>query len=265
MSRLARFGSIMKVVGKYRLDLLLDKSNLPWGIRLILLPVGLFGPPKGSRGERLRKSLEELGPIFVKFGQLLSTRPDLVPEDISKELSELQDNVAPFSSKVFKQNIESALDGSVEDLFASFEVGPLASASVAQVHGAVLKNGADVVVKAVRPGIESIIRKDLGLLYLLANLVLKYSKDGDRLHPVDVVRDYESVILEELNLQSEGANASLLRHNFSKSSLLHVPEIHWSHSNRDVLVMERISGVPVTDVDQLERQMLTSNFSRSVA
>ena len=173
MSRLARFGNIIKVVGKYRLDLLLDKSNLPWAIRLALSPAALFGSAKGSRGERLRKSLEELGPIFVKFGQLLSTRPDLVPEDISKELSELQDNVAPFSSKIFKQNVESALDGSVEDLFATFEAAPLASASVAQVHGAVLKNGADVVVKAVRPGIENTIRKDLGLLYLIANLVLK--------------------------------------------------------------------------------------------
>ena len=253
MSRLARFGNIIKVVGKYRLDLLLDKSNLPWAIRLALSPAALFGSAKGSRGERLRKSLEELGPIFVKFGQLLSTRPDLVPEDISKELSELQDNVASFSSKIFKQNIESALDGSVEDLFATFEAAPLASASVAQVHGAVLKNGADVVVKAVRPGIENTIRKDLDLLYLIANLVLKCSKDGERLHPVEVVRDYESVIIEELNLQSEGANASLLRHNFSKSSLLHVPEIHWSHSNRDVLVMERISGVPVTDIDRLEK------------
>ena len=222
MSRLARFGNIIKVVGKHRLDLLLDKNNLPWAIRLALSPAALFGSAKGSRGERLRKSLEELGPIFVKFGQLLSTRPDLVPEDISKELSELQDNVAPFSSKIFKKNIESALDGSVEDLFATFEAAPLASASVAQVHGAVLKNGADVVVKAVRPGIENTIRKDLGLLYLIANLVLKYNKDGERLHPVEVVRDYESVIIEELNLQSAGANASLLRQNSYISPLLYV-------------------------------------------
>jgi ubiquinone biosynthesis protein len=251
VSRLARLGNILKVVGKYRLDLLLDKKHLPWGARLTLAPVALFGAAKGSRGERLRKSLEELGPIFVKFGQLLSTRPDLVPADISKELSELQDNVPPFPSKIFKHNVETALDGPIENLFSSFETEPLASASVAQVHGAVMKNGADVVVKAVRPGIEGTIRKDLELLYLIANLVLKYNKDGARLHPVEVVRDYESVIIEELNLQSEGANASLLRHNFSKSPLLHVPEIHWSHSNREVLVMERISGVPVTDIDQL--------------
>ena len=252
MIRLKRIVKIIGVVGKYRLDLLLDKQKLPWAARAFLIPAMLFGRASGSRGERLRKSLEDLGPIFVKFGQLLSTRPDLVPEDISYELSQLQDNVPPFSSELFKNNIEAALGGSVNDLFKSFEPTPLASASVAQVHAAVLTDGSDVVIKAVRPDIESTIRKDLSLLYTLAKLVLKYSEDGQRLHPVEVVKDYESVIIDELNLQSEGANASLLRHNFSNSELLHVPEIHWSYSNRDVLVMERIYGIPVTNVDQLK-------------
>ena len=250
--RLRRIGKIIKVVGKYRLDQLLDKQQLPLGARLLLSPAVLFGNAKGTRGERLRQALEELGPIFVKFGQLISTRPDLVPDDISKELSILQDNVPPFSSALFKKNIETALSGHVEDLFDSFEKDPLASASVAQVHGAVLKDGQRVVIKAVRPGIEKTIRKDLALLYTLARLVLKYSVDGQRLHPVEVVKDYESVIIEELNLQSEGANASLLRHNFTDSPLLHVPEIHWPYSNKDVLVMERIQGIPVTDIVQLK-------------
>jgi len=250
--RLLRIGKIIKVVGKYRLDQLLDKQLLPLGARLLLAPAVLFGPAKGTRGERLRKSLEELGPIFVKFGQLLSTRPDLVPEDISKELSILQDKVPPFSSVLFKENIETALGGKVDDLFHSFEKDPLASASVAQVHGAVLKGGQRVVIKAIRPDIENTIRKDLALLYTLARLVLKYSVDGPRLHPVEVVKDYESVIIEELNLQSEGANASLLRHNFTDSPLLHVPEIHWPYSNKDVLVMERIQGIPVTDIAKLK-------------
>ena len=252
MIRLRRIAKIVKVVGKYRLDLLLNKEKLPLSIRIFLAPAVFFGRANGSRGERLRKALEELGPIFVKFGQLLSTRPDLVPEDISVELSSLQDNVPPFSSQLFKKNIELALDGSVDELFLSFEPDPLASASVAQVHAAVLADGRDVVVKAVRPNIEKTIRKDIALLYTLARLVKTYSEDGERLHPLEVVKDYESVIIEELNLQSEGANASLLRHNFANSPMLHVPEIYWPYSNKDVLVMERIYGIPVTDIDRLE-------------
>ena len=252
MIRLRRIAKIIKVVGKYRLDLLLDKQKLPFSVRVFLAPAVFFGRANGTRGERLRKALEELGPIFVKFGQLLSTRPDLVPEDISIELSVLQDNVPPFSSDLFKQNVELALSGSVDDLFLRFEPDPLASASVAQVHAAVLADGRDVVVKAVRPNIEKTIRKDIALLYTLARLVKTYSEDGERLHPLEVVKDYESVIIEELNLQSEGANASLLRHNFTDSSMLHVPEIYWPYSNKDVLVMERIYGVPVTDIDRLK-------------
>ena len=252
MIRLRRIAKIVKVVGKYRLDLLLDKEKLPLSIRVFLAPAVFFGRANGSRGERLRKALEELGPIFVKFGQLLSTRPDLVPEDISVELSSLQDNVPPFPSQLFMKNIELALDGSVDELFLSFEPDPLASASVAQVHAAVLADGRDVVVKAVRPNIEKTIRKDIALLYTLARLVKTYSEDGERLHPLEVVKDYESVIIEELNLQSEGANASLLRHNFANSPMLHVPEIYWPYSNKDVLVMERIYGIPVTDIDRLE-------------
>ena len=252
MIRLRRIAKIVKVVGKYRLDLLLDKEKLPLSIRVFLAPAVFFGRANGSRGERLRKALEELGPIFVKFGQLLSTRPDLVPEDISVELSSLQDNVPPFPSQLFKKSIELALDGSVDELFLSFEPDPLASASVAQVHAAVLADGRDVVVKAVRPNIEKTIRKDIALLYTLARLVKTYSEDGERLHPLEVVKDYESVIIEELNLQSEGANASLLRHNFANSPMLHVPEIYWPYSNKDVLVMERIYGIPVTDIDRLE-------------
>jgi ubiquinone biosynthesis protein len=181
-------------------------------------------------------ALEELGPIFIKFGQLISTRPDLVPTDICAELAQLQDNVPPFDSTLFKNNIEAALDGSVDELFYSFETEPLASASVAQVHGAVLADGREVVIKAVRPGIEKTIRKDIALLFTLARLLAKYSEDGRRLKPVEVVADYEMVILEELNLQSEGANASLLRHNFNKSPLLYVPEIYWPYSNENVLI-----------------------------
>lgn len=252
MIRLRRLAKIAYVVSKYRLDQLLTKQQLPLTLRALLAPAALFGRPKATRGERLRRALEELGPIFIKFGQLLSTRPDLVPSDICAELAQLQDNVPPFSSAVFKQHIEASLQGSVEDLFLSFEADPLASASVAQVHAAVLSDGREVVVKAVRPGIEKIIRKDIALLYTVARLLTKYSDDGRRLRPLEVVSDYEVVILDELNLQHEGANASLLRHNFDQSSLLYVPEIYWPYSNENLLVMERIYGIPVTNMADLE-------------
>ena len=252
MTRLRRLAKIVSIVGKYRLDELLDKGSLPLSIRALLAPAVLFGRAKGGRGERLRKALEDLGPIYIKLGQLLSTRPDLVPADICSELAGLQDNVPPFSSVVFKDIVETALGGTVVDLFQSFETDSLASASVAQVHAAVLADGRDVVVKAVRPGIEKTIRKDIALMYTLAYLLDKYSADGRRMRPLDVVKDYEMVILDELNLQAEGANASLLRHNFDGSPLLYVPEIYWPYSNENLLVMERIYGIPVTNMSELE-------------
>jgi ubiquinone biosynthesis protein len=248
--RLRRLAAIARVVFKYRLDTLLDKSKTPLPLRLLLSPAILWGKPKVSRGERLRKALESLGPIFVKFGQLLSTRPDLVPADICSELA--QDNVAPFDSDTFRQIVELALGNSVDEIFLSFETEPLASASVAQVHAAVLKDGSDVVVKAVRPNIEQTISKDIALMYTLARLLAKYSQDGRRLRPVEVIADYEQVIYDELNLQAEGANASLLRHNFDGSPLLYVPKINWDYSNEKVLVMERIYGTPVTNIADLK-------------
>ena len=252
MLQLRRLGKILYVVGKYRLDTLLDKKRMPILLRLALSPAVLFGPARTSRGERLRRALEELGPIFIKFGQLLSTRPDIVPADICAEINQLQDNVPPFSAKLFKSNIEAALSAKVEDLFSQFDSQPLASASIAQVHQATLNDGSEVVVKAVRPNIEKTISQDIRLLYTLARLLAKYSTDGRRLRPVDVVRDYETVIWGELNLQAEGANTSLLKHNFDNSPLLYVPQIHWPCSNENVLVMERIQGIPVTHVDDLK-------------
>ncbi len=252
MTRLRRVLKIIRVVYRYRLDQLIDKSKAPTAVRLLLSPAVLWGRPSASRGERLRRALEKLGPIFVKFGQLLSTRPDLVPADICAELAQLQDNVAPFKSARFRQIVEQALNGSVDDIFQSFEAEPLASASVAQVHAAVLKDGSDVVVKAVRPNIEKVIGNDIALMYMLARLLAKYSQDGRRLRPVEVVADYEQVIYNELNLQAEGANASLLRHNFEGSPLLYIPRINWDYSNEKVLVMERIYGTPVTNIADLE-------------
>ena len=252
MSQLRRLAKIYYIAGKYRLDTLVDKSRLPVTARIALAPLKLFAKTDRSRGECLRCALEDLGPIFIKFGQLLSTRPDLVAPDICAEIKHLQDNVAPFSPEVFTSRVEESLNGKVDDIFAEFDKTPLATASIAQVHKASLHDGTQVVVKAVRPNIEKTISRDISLLYTVAKLVAKYSIDGPRLKPVEVVSDYEKVIFGELNLQSEGANASLLKHNFENSPLLHVPQIHWPYSNQNVLVMERISGIPVTNIRDLE-------------
>jgi len=252
MSQLRRLTKIYYIAGKYRLDTLIDKTRLPLSARIALAPLALFGNTGQSRGERLRCALEDLGPIFIKFGQLLSTRPDLVAADICAEIKHLQDNVSPFSSEVFTSRVETALDGTVDDIFAEFDKTPLATASIAQVHKASLNDGTQVVVKAVRPNIEKTIARDISLLYTVAKIVAKYSIDGPRLKPVEIVEDYEKVIFGELNLQSEGANTSLLKHNFENSPLLYVPEIHWPYSNKNVLVMERISGIPVTHIEELK-------------
>ncbi len=254
MQRLSRMVTIIRVVARYRLDNLIKKEILPWYGRLILscLP-WRFHKNDSSRGERLRMALSDLGPIFVKFGQILSTRRDILPDDIGDELALLQDNVPPFASDVAVQVIEESLKATVDDLFHSFEFEPMASASIAQVHGAVLHSGEHVVVKVVRPGIEKIISKDISLLYLLARMVLLTS-DGKRLRPVEVVADYENTIFDELNLQREAANASQLRRNFIDSPMLYIPRVHWDFCRERVMVMERVDGIPVTDIEQLRAQ-----------
>jgi ubiquinone biosynthesis protein len=251
---LLRIFTILRVFLRYRLDQLLPQEQASWRVKILLLPCKLFPAPKLSRSERLRKAFEDLGPIFIKFGQLLSTRPDLIPEDIAEQLNYLQDKVPPFDSEKFRQLVEAALGAPVHEIFADYETEPLASASVAQVHGAVLKNGQRVVIKVVRPGIEKIIEQDLRLMMLLARAIARYSEDGRRLRPVEVVEDYRTTIFDELDLQREAANASQLRRNFLASPLLYVPEIYWDYTRNNVLVMERISGIPVTDSAALEAQ-----------
>lgn len=203
------------------------------------------------RGQRIRKTLEALGPIFVKFGQLLSTRRDLLPADIATELSKLQDKVPPFAGHKARTIIEQSLGKSVTELFAEFSTEPLASASIAQVHAATLHDGKAVVVKVLRPNILKTIKSDLRIMYLLARLLEKGWADGKRLRPVEVVAEYEKTILDELDLMREAANASMLRRNFLNSPLLYIPEVYWDFVRKDVLVLERIYGTPVSDVETL--------------
>lgn len=257
MRRLLRIFKIARVFARYRLDTLFDQLNLHWYARLLiklmfwryLIPVG-----SKSQGQRLRLALEELGPVFIKFGQMLSTRRDLLSDDLALELKKLQDQVPPFESAYSQQLIERALNAPVEEIFAEFNATPMASASVAQVHEALLHSGEEVVVKVIRPGIEKTIRKDMAVLYTIAQLVQALWVEGRRLKPVEVVADYENTIFDELDLRKEAANGSQIRRNFENSPILYVPEIYWDLTRQNVLVMERIHGIPVADIEQLKAQ-----------
>jgi ubiquinone biosynthesis protein len=253
---LRRLITIIVIASRYRLDQLVDISRLPAWLSMLLRigPWRLISVPNSSRGERLRLALEALGPVFIKFGQLLSTRRDLLPDDVSLELAKLQDQVPPFANDLARQIIEDALGEPVSELFASFDEDALASASVAQVHAAILKDGRNVVVKVLRPGIRRTIEKDVRLLYSIAKLIQKYVPDGYRLRPLEVVEDYELTIFDELDMKREGANTSQLRRNFADSELLYVPEVFWDYTRPNILVMERIEGIAVTDLDQLNAQ-----------
>ncbi|RFF28753.1 MULTISPECIES: ubiquinone biosynthesis regulatory protein kinase UbiB [unclassified Wenzhouxiangella] len=255
ISRMLRMTSIALTLARYRLDeLLVALPPLRFARAVRLLPWGRRGVRDLPRGRRLRRALQELGPIYVKFGQILSTRRDLLPHDIAEELAGLQDDVPPFPAEMARAAVASELGKPVDELFAEFENEALASASIAQVHGARLEGGERVVVKIVRPGIERQIRKDLELLHALARLTRRYHPEGDRIRPDDIVSEFERVIERELDMQAEAANASLLRHNFEHSADLYIPAIHWRYTASSVLVMERVDGVPVKDIAELERR-----------
>jgi len=202
-------------------------------------------------GQSIRLALEDLGPIFVKFGQMLSVRQDLLPEDMIAELEKLQDQVPPFSSHKAQQIVEQALKRPVSELFAEFSLEPMASASIAQVHAATLHDGRQVVVKIRRPNIEKIIGRDLGLMYFVAGCAERFWSHGRRLRLRALVKEFEHTIIDELDFLHEAANASQLRRNFQGSPLLHVPEVHWEYTTNNVFVMERIFGVPISDMDGL--------------
>ena len=249
-----RLVGIQRVLVRHGLDDYVRATHLYRPLRFLfyLSPWTWFARSRGTtRGEKLRLALEELGPIFVKFGQALSTRRDLLPRDLADELAKLQDRVPPFSGATARAQVERALARPVTELFASFDEQPLAAASVAQVHVATLADGREVVVKVLRPGMHAVIRRDLDVLYALAGLAARYWPESKRLRPMEVVAEYEKTILDELDLMREAGNASQLRRNFAGSPLLHVPEVHWDLCRRDVMVMERIHGVPIAEIQHL--------------
>ncbi|MEX0915705.1 MAG: ubiquinone biosynthesis regulatory protein kinase UbiB [Wenzhouxiangellaceae bacterium] len=255
IGRAFRIFRIATVLARYRLDtLILDLPALKLARVVRMLPWGRRGVRELPRGARLRLALEELGPIYVKFGQILSTRRDLLPSDIADELARLQDHVPAFPGEQARRIVEEELGKPIDELFASFDENPMASASIAQVHAAELPDGTEVVAKVVRPGIEKRIRGDLELLGALARLARRYHPEGERIRPNEVVAEFERVIIDELSMQREGANASMLRRNWEDSDELYIPKIYWSHTAERVLVMERVGGVPVRDIDELKRQ-----------
>ena len=251
----ARLLEIQRVLVRHGLDEFVAATHLYRPLRFLyfLQPSTWLERRRGaSRGERLRLALEELGPIFIKFGQAVSTRRDLLPKDIAAELVKLQDRVPPFPGEQAQRAIERSLGSPVGALFGSFDTTPFAAASIAQVHTATLKDGREVIVKVLRPGMRAVIRRDLAVLYALARLALRYGGDAARLRPLEVVREYDKTIMDELDLMREAANASQLRRNFAGSALLYVPEVHFELCRPDVLVMERIRGVPISDLARLK-------------
>jgi ubiquinone biosynthesis protein len=250
----ARLFHIARVLLRHRLDELLDATRLfRWlrPLRALIAPTPA-GVEKLARGARLRLALEDLGPIFVKFGQILSTRRDLLPPDVANELALLQDRVKPFPGEQARAAIEAALGKPVGEAFTDFEIEPLASASVAQVHAARLPDGREVVIKVLRPGVRQRVDTDLGLLRTLAAFAQRYAPNARHIRPLDVVSEIERTLTDELDLQREGANASVFRRFWEGSEDLLVPEVFWSHSGEGVLTLERVRGIASDDVAKLD-------------
>lgn len=257
--QIPRLVRIARVLVRYRLDELVDATHRfgPLNFARALLPRARADVAALPRGERLTLALTELGPIFVKFGQILSTRRDLIPADVADALTRLQDQVAPFDPALARAAVERALGAPVAQRYASFADAPLASASIAQVHAAILPATAssparEVVVKILRPDIHARIAADVALLHALADLVQRFHPNADKIRPREIVAEIETTLTNELDLQREGANASLLRRNFAGSDDLLVPEVVWSHTTEGVLTLERVRGIPVDDLAALD-------------
>jgi ubiquinone biosynthesis protein len=245
--------TIQRVLIRHGFDQILFAVPMLQPLRFVryLLPWNWTRPNYGPRAPRIRAVLEELGPLFVKLGQMLSTRRDLLPDDIIEELCKLQDHVPPFPGEQAREIVERAYGKPVGEVFSSFDEQPLASASIAQVHVARLQDGREVIVKVVRPGIRRTIERDIGLMRLLADTAERYWSRGRLLKPARVVDEFEKTILDELDMLREAANASQIRRNFANCPDLYVPEIHWGLSRPNVLVMERIDGIPISNIPAL--------------
>src|SRR5262245_15927563 len=254
MTRYLRGFYIVWVVLRFGLDELALTSLRNRGLNSAARILAFGRDLRAPRGQRLRQALEHLGPIFVKFGQVLSTRRDLLPADVADELALLQDRVPPFPPEVAIATIERAFRRPLQSIFADFEREPVASASIAQVHFATLKDRdgklREVAVKVLRPGMLSVIEKDLSLMRMMAGW-LELSQDGRRLKPREVVAEFDKYLHDELDLVREAANGSQLRRNFAGLDLLLVPEMYWEFCTANVLVMERMTGVPISQVDTL--------------
>jgi len=242
------------VLARHGLDDIIFAIHLfrPFRFLIYVMPWNWLARERAPRGQRLREALEDLGPIFIKFGQMLSTRKDLLPENIAEELVALQDTVPPFDGLVARKIIEKAYGESIDDLIDEFNNTPLASASIAQVHTAKLKDGKEIVVKVLRPNVLPVIARDIEILKIIAKLAERYSKDARRLRAIEIVEDYEKTILDELDLMREAANASQLRRNFEYSKELYIPEIYWDYTRRNVMVMERIHGVSMAGIEHMK-------------
>ena len=249
---LFRMLAIQRVLVKYGLDEIIKETHLLRPLRFIFYLSPMRRNKSAPVGERIRLALEELGPIFVKFGQALSTRRDLLPPDIADELAKLQDAVPPFPADQAIAIIDAAYGKSVDDVFERFDKEPLAAASIAQVHTAKLKAGHEVIVKILRPGVQDQIENDLAVLRLIAGLADRYWEHGKRLRPLEVVDEYENTILDELDLMREAANTAQLKRNFKGNDMLYVPDVYWDYCRPEVLVQERIYGTPISDMAALE-------------
>ncbi len=254
IKKLIRLIHINYILAKNGLDNVVVSLRLFAPLRFVvyLNPWNWFRKEQLTHGEALRKSLEELGPIFIKFGQALSTRPDILPPDIALELSKLQDKVPPFPSEQAMAIIEKAYGLSPYEVFAEFDSIPLASASMAQVHAATLKTGEEVIVKVLRPNMRRIIEQDLSIMHTIAKWADRYWPEIRRLKPKEIVTEFEHTLIDELDLLREAANAAQLRRNFDHSPILYIPEIYWDYSRSNVMVLERIHGIPVSDIKSLQ-------------
>jgi ubiquinone biosynthesis protein len=261
---IARLIGIQRVLIRYGLDDLIKQTHLLRPLRFVFYLFPRRRDTSAPLGERIRLALEELGPIFIKFGQAISTRRDLLPKDVADELAKLQDEVPPFPAEEAIAILDAAYGKPVAEVFERFDVEPFAAASIAQVHTAKLPDGPEVIVKVLRPGVLEQIERDIEVLRLLAGLADRYWEHGKRLRPLEIVNEYENTIIDELDLMREAANAAQLKRNFAGSDKLYVPDIYWDFCRPEVLVQERIYGIPISDMDALREsganiQMLAEN------